>query len=262
MTDWDGIGYGQISDLQRTMAERSLSRLTLNGDEECLDVGCGDGYISRLVAVRVPNGSVLGVDASPRMIQAALAAPIPPGATLLFEPGNVLTLTLENAFDLVYTFNTLHWVVDQRTALHALGRAVRPGGRVVVQYVCSGPRPSIESVAMEVSSRPAWQSAFTGFQAPYVHVDPSTYDQLAQSAGLVLQNVAVHDEEWDFGSREAFVRWCTVGLTDWTTRIPADQVPTWVDEVVDRYQEVVGQPGLFRFLQLFAELTPADRSSS
>ena len=36
MVDWDGAGYEQISDLQRTMARRSLSRLVLRGDEECL----------------------------------------------------------------------------------------------------------------------------------------------------------------------------------------------------------------------------------
>lgn len=57
MTDWDGEGYEKISDLQRWLAGRAVALLRLHGDERVLDVGCGDGYVSRLLATRVPRGS-------------------------------------------------------------------------------------------------------------------------------------------------------------------------------------------------------------
>jgi trans-aconitate 2-methyltransferase len=47
MTDWDGKGYEQISSLQRHLAERTLADLRFRGDEQLLDVGCGDGFITR-----------------------------------------------------------------------------------------------------------------------------------------------------------------------------------------------------------------------
>ncbi|WP_236006558.1 class I SAM-dependent methyltransferase [Nakamurella leprariae] len=59
------------------MARRALAVLTLRGDERALDVGCGDGFISRLVAAALPHGAVLGIDPSPWMIQAARSAPAP-----------------------------------------------------------------------------------------------------------------------------------------------------------------------------------------
>jgi trans-aconitate 2-methyltransferase len=239
------------------MATRSLSRLVLQGDEECLDVGCGDGYVTRLVAARLPTGSVLGVDASPRMVEVARSRPVPDGARISFEARDALDLGLDQQFDLVYSFNVLHWIVNQRAVLAQLAAATRSTGRVVLQYVCAGPRPSVERIAMQVCGEPRWAADFNGFHAPYIHVMPDSYPGLAASAGLQVRNLAVHDESWDFGSREAFARWCTVGFADWTARLSPADVTAWVDDVVDQYEKVAGQPGLFRFMQLVAELTPS-----
>ena len=76
-SDWDGVGYARISDLQRAMATASLESVVVAGTERVLDVGCGDGYVTRLLASRLPAGSVLGVDPSPRMIAAAASASRP-----------------------------------------------------------------------------------------------------------------------------------------------------------------------------------------
>jgi trans-aconitate 2-methyltransferase len=51
------------SSLQAAMADEMLSRLVLSGDEQVLDLGCGDGKISGRIAAQLPRGAVLGVDA-------------------------------------------------------------------------------------------------------------------------------------------------------------------------------------------------------
>ena len=257
MVDWDGEGYEQISDLQRWLAGRALAAMQLRGNERVLDVGCGDGYVSRLLAAELPNGSVTGVDASPRMIEVARSRPAPAGARLRFEERNVLDLPFSDEFDLVVSFNALHWVVDQQAALARLAAAATPDGSVVVQVVCAGPRRSVEQVALQVCATERWRAAFTGFPVPFVHVDPQTYPELAASAGLSVTELTVDALEWDFGSREAFSRWCTVGFADFTARLAPADVPAWVAEVVDDYEAVAGRPGLFRFLQLHAVLRPA-----
>ena len=258
MTDWDGAGYEQISALQRHLAERSLAGLQFRTGERVLDVGCGDGFITRSIAARVPSGAVVGIDASPRMIKTALSRPDPAGAQVRFEVCSVLELAYTREFDTVVSFNTLHWVVDQRGALRAIARATKPAGRVIVQVVCAGPRPSLEQLAMQVCGRPRWRAFFADFPAPFVHVDPAGYGELTASAGLSVTSQDVQDVRWDFGSREAFVRWCTVGFADWTARLPADAVADWVDDVVADYQQTVGAAGVFRFMQLRAELTPKE----
>lgn len=259
MTDWDGEGYEQISDLQRHLAQRTLSALEFRGDERLLDVGCGDGFITRSIAARLSRGLVVGVDASPRMIRAALAKPDPPGAQIRFEVCDSVEMPFIDEFDVVVSFNVLHWIVDQHAALEAIATATKPGGRVIVQMVCAGPRPSLEKLAMAVCSRPRWHDFFADFAPPYIHVEPSEYAGIAASAGLLVATQTVQDIEWDFGSREAFARWCTVGFADWIARLVPDAVSEWVDDVVTDYQQLVGGPGLFRFMQLRAEMTPAAR---
>lgn len=254
MADWDGAGYERISGLQRRLARQALGAMAFRGAERVLDVGCGDGYVTRLVAARLPAGAVVGVDASPRMIEVARSRPDPPGTRVEFLVADARELPFAGEFDVVVSFNALHWVTDQLAALRAIARTLRSDGRVVVQQVCAGPRPSLEQTAMQVCGRPGWAAAFAGFAAPFRHVEPAAYPDLAAAAGLEVVAQRVADLRWDFGSRGAFADWCTVGFADWTARLTADRVPVWVGEVVDAYEALVGEPGVFRFLQLHADM--------
>ena len=156
--DWDGAGYERISALQRWLAERTLAGIGFRGDERLLDVGCGDGFITRALAARLPRGEVLGVDASPRMIAVARGRAAPrcrPARRCGSSGATPSTSPASGEFDVVVSFNTLHWLHDQRAALAAIAGVTVPGGRVIVQQVCAGPRPSLESVAMQVCATPA-----------------------------------------------------------------------------------------------------------
>lgn len=50
-----------------------ISELQLKGDEKILDLGCGDGILTEQLSLAVPNGNVLGIDASIGMIETAKA---------------------------------------------------------------------------------------------------------------------------------------------------------------------------------------------
>lgn len=257
VVDWDGAGYERISGLQRHLAREALHGIEFRGDEHVVDVGCGDGYITRLIAARVPRGRVIGVDASPRMIEVARSRPDPPGSDVRFLVADVRELPFSGEFDTAVSFNALHWVVDQPAALSAIGRSLRPTGVAMVQQVCSGPRRSLEQTAMQVCRERRWAPAFADFAAPFVHVDPEGYPAIAELAGLRVTDQHVADLHWNFGSRAAFVDWCTVGFADWTARLPAGELAAWVAEVVDAYQAEVGESGVFAFRQLRARMVPS-----
>ena len=48
-----------------------ISQLALKGDETILDLGCGDGILTEQLSSFVPNGKVIGIDASTGMIETA-----------------------------------------------------------------------------------------------------------------------------------------------------------------------------------------------
>ncbi|CAM3025176.1 class I SAM-dependent methyltransferase [Prescottella defluvii] len=252
MPDWDGEQYAQASELQRTMAARALEGFAPDPHDHVLDVGCGDGFVTRTLASRLTDGYVVGVDASPRMIEKAMSGEADP--RVRFAVADARRLPFRDRFDVVVSFNALHWVPEQQQALASIADAARPDARVLIQMVCDGDRESLETIAMEVAGTPRWVDRFAGFAPPYVHVDPDDYPGLAADAGLRVTALMVDDVTWDFGSREAFAQWCAAGADAWTHRLDPDDRPRFVDDWVRAYEDVSGRPGLFRFMQMRTEL--------
>jgi trans-aconitate 2-methyltransferase len=254
VTDWSGRDYAEVSSLQRAMATEAVTALRFAAGDRVLDVGCGDGFLTRSMAGMAPDGCAVGVDASPRMIATAHAGGDAAASGPWFVVADARRLPFAEFFDAVVSFNALHWVPEQRQALSAIAAVLRPGGRALIQVVCGGQRTSLESIAMTVCQSPRWARWFDGFAAPFVHVDPASYGDLAASAGLTLEEVTVTDREWDFGSRDEFIRWCSVGSTAWTDRLPAQDRAQFVADQVRAYEPIAGRPGLFRFTQMRALL--------
>jgi trans-aconitate 2-methyltransferase len=254
VTDWSGEDYARLSSLQRAMIEDAKASLVLADGDLVLDVGCGDGYLTHEMAAMAPAGCVVGIDPSRRMIAAARAAGIPAASGPRFVAADARLLPFGAHFDVVVSFNALHWVPEQRQALLQIASVLKPGGRALIQVVCAGDRPSLEAVAMQTCQNPRWASLFDGFSAPFIHVAPDGYAELAASAGLTLMTLTVTDRQWDHGSRNAFARWCAVGCTAWTDRLPAGDRGRFIEELVAAYEPVVGGAGLFRFTQMRAEL--------
>lgn len=254
-TDWSGDDYFEVSDLQRTMARQSLDGLDFSGADRILDIGCGDGFITRSIAASAPNAFVAGLDPSPLMIATAHRASPTDAPGPRFVIGDAVRLPYGRHFDAVVSFNALHWVRDQQRALAEIATVLRTTGWALVQMVCESPRDSIEDVMQQHTVDPRWAPHFEGFTAPYHHVHPDQFAELVKRAGLELSNCTVTDREWDFGSRDALAAWCAVGTTAWTEHLdPADR-NIFVDQVVDAYEGVAGRPGLFRFTQLRALMT-------
>jgi trans-aconitate 2-methyltransferase len=254
VADWSGRDYTRVSGLQRSVAAESLAELVVDGDERVLDIGCGDGFLTREIAHRLPHGYIVGVDASPRMVTTAGRSGPPAPAGPAFVCADARRLPFGRSFDMVVSFNALHWVPQLGDAFAGIAEALRPGGRALIQMVCGGARPSLESTAMQVTRRHRWTPHFAGFSAPFVHPDPTEFGALAERSGLRVDSLMVRDREWDFETTEQFAAWCAVGCTAWTDHIPENDRDEFIDDMVRAYEPVAGRPALFRFTQLRAEL--------
>lgn len=244
---WDGVGYARVNTLQESLAARALGAVVLRGDERVLDIGCGDGRVSLGLADRLASGTLLGVDPSPSMLAVARerAAGRP---AVTFARGGAEELDA-GTFDVVVSFNALHWCRDPVEAVRRAAAAVAPGGRTVLQLVPAGPRPSLEDVAATVAASPGWRHRLAGEGVPFWHPAEGELAGLLRGADLVVTSDEVSEESWDFGDRAAFERWCTVGFAAWTHGLDEAGAARFVTEVVDAYAEATGSPSVFRFRQ-------------
>jgi trans-aconitate methyltransferase len=262
VTEWDARVYNRISALQRWLAEKSLASLTLEGGERVLDVGCGVGTITAEIAQRVPGGSVLGVDASHEMVTfASERFPATTYPNLAFRVADAASLDVGSRFDLVVSFNCLHWVLDQAAALRGIRAALAPSGRTHLRLVPQGPRRSLEDVIQDTVSTPPWASYFHEHRPPYLHLTPDAYRALAERCGLRTERVDVQQEAWDFGSHAEFVHFAEVTFVEWTRFIPAPRHEAFINDVLDRYRQIgdesSGPANVFTFYQMELVLRPA-----
>ena len=105
------------------------------GVRRALDVGCGPGQFTVLVAERLRDAEIWGIDLAPTMIELARehAAQSSAAARLHFEVADVATLPFSDGhFDAVVSSGSIkHWP-DQVGALREIHRVLVPGGRAFI----------------------------------------------------------------------------------------------------------------------------------
>src|SRR5207237_8273959 len=135
---------------------------------------------------------------------------------LRFQAADARRLPFENEFDLVVSFNALHWVPEQDAALGSIHSALISGGRAQLRLVARGARKSLENVAEEIRRTSKWSDYFRDFHDPYLHLTSDEYAAMAERNSFRVLGVNTLDHAWDFGSHDAFSAFLAVGCVEWT----------------------------------------------
>lgn len=127
---------GRLSLMNRLMNEAAVRELQLRGGERVIDFGSGLGQLTRALA-RAAGRPVLGIERSAEQLAEALR--LASGEALLLElrQGEVEAPPLRDdewgTFDVAHGRFVLEHVRDPLAVVRQMVRAVRPGGRVVLQ---------------------------------------------------------------------------------------------------------------------------------
>ena len=142
---WNPDTYARDAGFVAALGEPLVALLAPRAGERVLDLGCGDGVLTRKL---VEAGCrVVGVDASAEQVAAARARGI--DAHVI----DAAALPYEGAFDAVLSNATLHWVADLPATLSGVQRSLLPGGRFVAECGGEGNVSAIRAALWSVLAR-------------------------------------------------------------------------------------------------------------
>jgi trans-aconitate methyltransferase len=209
----------------------------------------------------VPRGSVVGVDASPQMIEFARKAfPAKKNPNLQFQICDARKIGLvgrvtpcappfdvsggqrtarptlaAGQFDIVFSNAALHWVDDHQAFLSGAAACLKPGGRLVVS--CGGKGNAHDVfVALRPEMRlKRWCKYFRKLEKPYFFHSPAEYEKWLPQFGFKSRRVGLLPKDAVYPGRDGFAAWLRTTWLPYTQRVPEDLRGEFIAAVTDRY---------------------------
>ena len=252
MPTWNSEQYLRFAN-ERTRPARDLAaQVEVPAGGRVLDLGCGPGNSTAVLAERFGQATVIGADNSPQMLERARRDH--PELTFMELDATGDLSTYEGSFDLVFSNACLHWVPDHPTLLPRLMRLLRPGGQLAVQM----PLPQRQQMYCEV----VWPLAASARWADKLHVKPQFHVLEPDVYVQLLEDCADSFEVWEttyyhlLDGPEAVVSWFGgSGLRPYLQALSPDDAAAFEADVLARVRELFvpranGQVTL-RFPRLF-----------
>ncbi|XXS81064.1 trans-aconitate 2-methyltransferase [Sorangium sp. So ce176] len=170
MADWDPAQYLMFEDQRARPAVDLLGRVALGVPGEIVDLGCGAGNITRLVAQRFPERAIVGVDSSPEMLARARAAL--PGAR--FVEADIARFAPAAPPALIFSNAALHWLDDHPALFPALLGRLAKGGVLAVQMPRNHGAPS-HTAMVEASRVPRFRGKLAAVVRESPVAEPRVY---------------------------------------------------------------------------------------
>lgn len=202
--EFDGDRYKAASKHQKEWGRQIIAELNLDGSERVLDLGSGDGTLTKEIAIRVPRGIVLGIDASEGMIEAAKKLE---GGNLRFERRNINTMDFDSEFDVIFSNATLHWIKDHRNLLVRCSQALKKDGYLRFNFAAEGNCAALISIIRQLMLEEQFKTHFPFFEWPWYMPGPAEYERMVREYAD-FHEVRIWEENADrLFNQEELVKW-------------------------------------------------------
>ncbi|HLY72379.1 MAG TPA: methyltransferase domain-containing protein [Puia sp.] len=197
---WDAKLYNDKHSFVFKYGEDLVDLLSPKRNERVLDLGCGTGYLTNLIAES--GAEVIGIDNSREMIEKARNE----YPTVDFEVLSATDFHFENPFDAIFSNAVLHWVLEKEKAIDCLYENLKTNGRLVIEM---GGKDNVQSILDAVKQfLPKYSGVSISSINIWYYPSLSEYSSLLESKGFRVIYASHYD-------RETELKDAANGIKDW-----------------------------------------------
>lgn len=237
--------YRKHSQVQWVWGVLSIEELNLSDSEQILDLGSGDGKLTNLLASKLDNGTVLGIDPCEEFV--TLSQEKHQAENLTFEVGDAQALSFSEEFDLVTAFLCLNWVPDLDKALMGIRSSLKPDGYALI-VVPKKPDPRLLNEWMQYFMQDQWK--------PYLHLFSKQYHRSKDEWIEAAERNGFEIEKWEevktptvFHDREEMKQWI-MSLNKNLDQLPSELLEELIDirlKMIDSWYPQAGDGRIYAF---------------
>lgn len=214
-----------------------------------LDLGCGTGELTAMLAERLPDAEVEGIDSSAAMLGEAMPRA---HGRLRFRQADIREIEAVESYDLVFSNAALQWVPGNAALIGRLLGGLKPGAQIAVQVPRNEEHPS-HRIAAALAGESPFREALDGYQRWSHVLSLETYAALLYEHGfrdqLCIEKIYGHE----LGETADVVEWVKgTMLSAYLTRMAAPESTRFLDEYRRRLLADVGEqaPYFYPFRRL------------
>lgn len=170
---WNPTQYELFRVARERPGQDLLAAIPPLAPNQIVDLGCGTGYLTRLLGQNYPHARVTGVDNDRAMLAKAAADP----SGVIWELGDAAQWRSVRPVDLIFSNAALHWLPDHHALFPELAGALANDGVLAVQMPRNFTAPS-HRLLLELAKQGPWAEALKGALDHETVLSPDAYYRL------------------------------------------------------------------------------------
>lgn len=251
MADWNSKQYLKFKKERTQPAIDLVNRIQLENPSKIIDIGCGPGNSTQVLAARFPNAQILGIDSSENMIATARKQ-YPNLKFKVCDAANDLK-NLGNDFDLVFSNACIQWIENHHRLLPSMMGLLKNGGVLAVQTPMNYEEP-IHKLIQEVTALPKWRTFFPNPRLFYNLTQEEYFDLLSEISPefSIWQTTYFHTMK----SHQDILEWYrSTGLKPYLDVLTEDEKISFEQDIMNgiksAYPKQINGEIIFRFPRFF-----------